>query len=93
MKGRAGSRFRDSEGSRGSDPKPDKIVPVQIVLNGQTQLLEPGTTLAGLVASLELGGRRMAVEINEEVIPRSEYADLVLGDGDRVEIVHAVGGG
>ena len=68
-------------------------MPVQIVLNGQTRLLEPGTTLAGLVASLELGGRRMAVEINEEVIPRSEYADLVLGDRDRVEIVHAVGGG
>ena len=83
----------DKAGARGSDPKPDKIVPVQIVFNGQTRLLEPGTTLAGFVASLELGGRRMAVEINEEVIPRSEYADLVLGDGDRVEIVHAVGGG
>ena len=68
-------------------------MPVQIILNGQTRLLEPGTTLAGLVASLELGGKRMAVEINEEVIPRSEYADLVLGDGDCVEIVHAVGGG
>ena len=35
----------------------------------------------------------MAVEVNEEVIPRSEYADHVLGDGDRLEIVHAVGGG
>ena len=68
-------------------------MPVQIVLNGQSRLLEPGTTLAGLVASLELGGRRMAVEINEEVIPRSEYAVLALRDGDRVEIVHAVGGG
>ncbi len=66
---------------------------VQIVLNGQTRMLETGTTLAGLVASLELPGRRMAVELNEEVIPRSEYADFVLGDGDRVEIVHAVGGG
>ena len=66
---------------------------LQIVLNGQARSLEPGTTLAGLVASLELGGRRLAIEINEEVIPRSEYPDLVLGDGDRVEIVHAVGGG
>ena len=92
MKGGAGSGAGTRRG-RSSDPKPDKIVPVQIVLNGQTRLLEPGTTLAGLVASLELGGRRMAVEINEEVIPRSGYADLVLGDGDRVEIVHAVGGG
>ena len=56
-------------------------------------MLEPGTTLAALVAGLDLGGKRTAVEINEEVIPRSEYPDFVLGDGDRVEIVHAVGGG
>ena len=56
-------------------------------------MIEPGTTLAALVASLDLGGRRMAVEINEEVIPRSEHAGLVLGEGDCVEIVHAVGGG
>ena len=65
---------------------------MQIVLNGQPRMIEPGTTLSALVASLDLGGRRMAVEINEEVIPRSEYAGLVLGEGDRVEIVHAVGG-
>ena len=66
---------------------------MRIVLNGETRSLEPGATLAALVASLDLGGRRMAVEVNEEVIPRSEYAGHVLGDGDRVEIVHAVGGG
>ena len=66
---------------------------MQIILNGQTRMLEPGTTLAALVAHLGVGGRRMAVEINEEVIPRSEYAEFVLGEGDRVEIVHAVGGG
>ena len=66
---------------------------MRIVLNGEARTLEPGTTLAGLVASLDLGARRTAVEINEEVIPRSEYADFVLGEGDRVEIVHAVGGG
>ena len=66
---------------------------MRIVLNGQSRILEPGTTLGALVARLDLGGRRMAVEVNEEVIPRSEYAGRVLGDGDRVEIVHAVGGG
>ena len=66
---------------------------MQIVLNGQPRALDPGTTLADLVASLDLGGRRMAVEVNEEVIPRSEHADRALADGDRVEIVHAVGGG
>ena len=66
---------------------------MRIVLNGEARMLEPGTTLAALVASLDLGARRMAVEVNEEVIPRSEYADYVFVDGDRVEIVHAVGGG
>lgn len=66
---------------------------MRILLNGQSRAVEPGTTVAGLVASLALGGRRMAVELNEEVIPRSEHADFVLSDGDRVEIVHAVGGG
>ena len=66
---------------------------MQILLNGESRMVEPGTTLAALVASLELAGRRMAVEVNEEVIPRSEHAETVLGEGDRVEIVHAVGGG
>ena len=66
---------------------------MRIVLNGEARLLEAGATLAALVASLDLGGRRTAVEVNEEVIPRSEYAAHVLADGDRVEIVHAVGGG
>ena len=66
---------------------------MQILLNGQSRKVEPGTTVAGLVASLALGARRMAVELNEEVIPRSEYLGLVLNEGDRVEIVHAVGGG
>ena len=66
---------------------------MRIILNGEPRMLQSGTTLAALVASLDLGDRRMAVEINEEVIPRSEYAGMVLGDGDRVEIVHAVGGG
>lgn len=66
---------------------------MRIVLNGEVRPLEPGTTLAALVASLDLGRRRTAVEVNEEVIPRSEYPVHVLADGDRVEIVHAVGGG
>ena len=66
---------------------------MHIHLNGQSRTVESGTTIAALVASLALGPRRMAVELNEEVIPRSEYADLVLNEGDRVEIVHAVGGG
>jgi len=40
-----------------------------------------------------LSGRRLAMEVNREIVPRSEYAEHVLHDGDQVEIVHAIGGG
>lgn len=66
---------------------------MNVVLNGEPRELQPGTTLAGLLQSLELGQRRFAVEVNEELVPRSEHADRVLQAGDRVEIVQAIGGG
>ena len=50
-------------------------------------------TVAGLIALLELGDKRLAIEVNEEVVPRSQYRNFVLGCGDRVEIVQAIGGG
>jgi sulfur carrier protein len=46
-----------------------------------------------LIDRLELTGKRLAVEVNEEVVPRSLHAGYRLHDGDRVEIVHAIGGG
>ncbi len=65
---------------------------MQILLNG-----EPFETdsprLADLIAGLDLAGRRYAVEVNEELVPRGEQADYLLGEGDRVEIVQAIGGG
>lgn len=66
---------------------------MQITLNGEAHTLADGATIATLVAGLALTGKRMAVEVNEEVIPRSEYERFALNEGDRVEIVHAVGGG
>ncbi|HEX4869211.1 MAG TPA: sulfur carrier protein ThiS [Moraxellaceae bacterium] len=66
---------------------------MQIQLNGQAHELAEGSTLAALVASLDLGGRRIAVELNGEIAPRSQHAGLILRTGDRVEIVHAIGGG
>lgn len=67
---------------------------MQIQLNGETLTLEPDThSVAELVESLGLGGRRIAVEVNEEIVPRSQHGSTRLGEGDRVEVVHAIGGG
>ncbi|MEM7254308.1 MAG: sulfur carrier protein ThiS [Pseudomonadota bacterium] len=66
---------------------------MNITLNGEPRSLPDGATIAVLINELALGDRRTAVEVNEEVIPRSEYAESILSDGDAVEIVHAVGGG
>ena len=64
-----------------------------IRVNGAARALEHGQTLDALVRALALEGKRIAVELNGEIVPRSRYADTRLRDGDRVEIVGAVGGG
>ena len=66
---------------------------MQILLNGETQQVQDGATVAALIERLELAGKRLAVEVNEEVVPRSAYAQTGLNEGDRVEIVRAIGGG
>ncbi|WP_227370505.1 sulfur carrier protein ThiS [Halomonas sp. M20] len=66
---------------------------MQIQLNGEPQAFEGGATVSELIESLGLADRRIAVEVNEEIVPRSQHAALSLSDGDRVEIVHAIGGG
>ena len=66
---------------------------MNIVLNGEQRGLENTLTLLGLIDRLELSGKRFAVEVNVEEVPRSLHAGYRLHDGDRVEIVHAIGGG
>jgi sulfur carrier protein len=66
---------------------------MNIVLNGEQRGLEDALTVLGLIDRLELTGKRLAVEVNEEVVPRSLHAGYRLHDGDRVEIVRAIGGG
>jgi sulfur carrier protein len=66
---------------------------MNISLNGDRFPLEEGATVAALVDALALKGRRIAVEVNEEVIPMSRHATHRLAEGDRVEVVHAIGGG
>ena len=62
-------------------------------LNGDTRECREGMTLADLVAELGLGAKRIAVEVNRDIIPREEYAHCRLNAGDEIEIVHFVGGG
>jgi len=52
-----------------------------------------GTTIADLLVQLALQGRRLAVEVNREIIPKGEHATHTLADADIIEIVHAIGGG
>ena len=66
---------------------------MQIKLNGETKDVADGTTLLSLVEQLSLAPERLAVELNQEVIRSAEWPDVKLSDGDRVEIVHFVGGG
>jgi sulfur carrier protein len=66
---------------------------IQLSINGQIQRVEPGESVVRLLESLELAGKRVAVEKNGEIVPRSRFADTRLADGDQLEIVVAVGGG
>ncbi|MBQ0757842.1 MAG: sulfur carrier protein ThiS [Amphritea sp.] len=66
---------------------------MQIQLNGDSLEVQQGSSITALLEQIELGERRVAVELNLEIVPRSQHAETVLKDGDRVEVVHAIGGG
>lgn len=66
---------------------------MQIFLNGQAHECPSASTVAGLLAATGYGERRVAVEVNREIVPRSRHAQHELREGDRVEIVQAIGGG
>lgn len=65
---------------------------MNLTVNGEP-LVFNGSTLADLLVQLELTGRRIAVEVNQDIVPKGEHATHVLRDNDRIEIVHAIGGG
>ncbi|HGX92639.1 MAG TPA: sulfur carrier protein ThiS [Candidatus Tenderia sp.] len=66
---------------------------MEIVINGESREVVQGYTVAQLIADQGLAGRRLAVEVNREIVPRSSHAAHQLQAGDHVEIVHAIGGG
>ena len=66
---------------------------ITVTVNGEQQQLAAGATVADLVATMDLQGRRVAVECNLEIVPKTEHATTLLKTGDVLEIVHAIGGG
>jgi sulfur carrier protein len=66
---------------------------MEIIVNGNKRSVPADYTAAQLVEALALGQRRIAMEVNEEIVPRSCYPQHRFNPGDRIEIVHAVGGG
>ena len=66
---------------------------MQIVLNGELRVLTPGVSVAGLLKELGIDLRKVAVERNLEIVPKSTFETTQLADGDRIEIVHFIGGG
>jgi thiamine biosynthesis protein ThiS len=66
---------------------------MQITLNGHPHPITSGLSVAALLVALGLDVRKVAVERNEEIVPRSTYGDTILAAGDQIEIVHFIGGG
>jgi len=64
-----------------------------IQLNGQPREVPGGCSLLQLIELLQYGGRRLAIEVNGEIVPRSSFGSALLHAGDHVEIVQAIGGG
>jgi sulfur carrier protein len=68
------------------------IMTMQVTINGSVMKIQEGYTITHLIEQLAVKGR-FAVEVNEAIVPRSEYANYPLQAGDRVEVVRAIGGG
>lgn len=66
---------------------------MEVTVNGEVRRVPEETTAARLVELLELAGRRYAMEINGQLLPKAQHAGHRLSPGDRIEIVQAVGGG
>ncbi len=74
-------------------PTPGKPFMITIILNGKNKQLERDTSISQLLEILDLGEKRLAVEINQNIVPRSDFSSTILNEQDQVEIVQAIGGG
>jgi len=71
----------------------DSPIEFTLFVNGDPQTLISPCTVADLLEALEMGGHRVAVAVNRDIVVRSRYKEAELADGDRIEILEAVGGG
>jgi sulfur carrier protein len=72
---------------------PDSAEAIRLFVNGEVQNARTPCSVSDLLETLEMGGRRVAVAVNREVVVRSRHAEVELCEGDRIEILEAVGGG
>ncbi|MFN7944069.1 MAG: sulfur carrier protein ThiS [Blastocatellia bacterium] len=66
---------------------------IEIVVNGEPHRIAPESTVTDLVTQLDLPSARLAIELNREILPRQQWPSRKLQSGDRLEVVHFVGGG
>jgi sulfur carrier protein len=66
---------------------------ISVCINGSPRTFAPATSIADLIAAMDLTGKRIAIECNGEIVPRGQFAQHRLNDGDKIEVVVAVGGG
>ena len=66
---------------------------ITIILNGKNEQLDSNTSITQLLEKLDLSEKRLAVEINQQIVSRSDFASTMLNNQDQVEIVQAIGGG
>lgn len=84
---------RDGKDAMKTLAPPDAAETIVIAVNGEPHRVAAGATARDVVAALGFEGRPLAVEVNEEVVPRAALAGCMLASGDRLEIVTLVGGG
>lgn len=73
--------------------RPSMSETIAITVNGERREVAAGESLAALLRAIGLDTRKVAVERNEEIVPRSTYPEVTLAAGDQLEIVHFIGGG
>ena len=66
---------------------------ITIILNGNNKQIDSNTSITQLLENLDLNDKRLAVEINQQIVPRSDFTSFTLNEQDNVEIVQAIGGG
>ena len=70
-----------------------RMLPMELEINGEPRKLPEGLTITALVTHLDIKTDRVAVELNQQIVPRGNWDTTMLKDGDHLEIVHFVGGG